>query len=343
VSELCASCMSASIPFQPGFGDAVVRLRLLLESLERDMPVEAEMSGASREAIFGLLDGLYAELRASTQPLDDDFDRVDIKTRHVHAFRALVGSYLWQAPFFRRSYEKPRGYAGDFEMMEMLYDARVEGQTPFARLLQEYFMRGEGPCSVRSRREYLRNLLVTKIAEGRVRRVLSVAAGSAAEVRDLFRDLSDAEVEVYLLDRDEGALAFARKALEDQTGASCRVRELVMSVRDVAEGALTKQKAFDFVYSTGLYDYLAQPFATALTRRLVECLAPSGELVIANYANEHVNPDRFIVEYAQDWFLVTRTAAEMYGLLDGSPVEDVRLKQDAATGSIHFLSARRRA
>jgi len=178
MSELDASWNMASIPLQPGFSDAVVRLRLLFESLERDLPKEAEAPAVSRDVIFGLLDGLYAELRASTRPLDGDPGRADMKSRHVQAFRALVGNYLWQAPFFRRSYEKPRGYAGDFELMEMLYDARVEGETPFARLLQEHFMRGEGPRSVRSRRDYLRNLLMTWVAEGRARRVLSVAAGS---------------------------------------------------------------------------------------------------------------------------------------------------------------------
>ena len=336
-------CELGSRDLLPEFSNALVRLTCLYESLERALPSDEDPSVATKERVFRVLDQLYAELREATWQLDDHPEHAEVKARHVRAFRALAGRYVWQAPFFRHAYDKPRGYAGDFEMMEMLYASRVEGATPFARLLQEHFMQGPGPRSVRSRREYLRGLLVSRVIEGRARRMLSVASGSAAEVRDLFTRLPDAPVEVSLLDRDGEALDFAMAALGSETGASDRIRALRMSVRDVVTGALKQQRPFDLVYSTGLYDYLDQRFAVVLTRQLVESVAPGGGVLIANYAKDRVNPDRFIVEYAQDWYLVTRDEGEMYDLVASLDVEDCRLEHDSATGSIYFLTARRRS
>ena len=342
MSESDEFCELGSRDLLPEFSNALVRLTCLYESLERTLSRGEEATITIKERVFCVLDQLYAELREATWRLDDHPERAEVKTRHVQAFRALAGRYVWQAPFFRHAYEKPRGYAGDFEMMEMLYDSQVEGATPFARLLQEHFMPGPGHRSVRSRHEYLRSLLVSNVIEGRARRLLSVASGSAGEVRDFFASVPDAPVEVSLLDRDAEALAFAMTALNSKAGASDRVRTLRMSVRDIAAGALKQQPPFDLIYSTGLYDYLNQRLAVALTRQLVESVAPGGEVLIANYAKEHVNPDRFIVEYAQDWFLVTRDEGEMYDLVASLDVEDCRLDHDPATGSIHFLTARRR-
>ena len=41
--------------------------------------------------------------------------------------------YLMMSALFQRSYTKPRGYAGDFETIEMIYKAEPSGAGPIGR------------------------------------------------------------------------------------------------------------------------------------------------------------------------------------------------------------------
>jgi hypothetical protein len=114
---------------------------------------------AEPEPVFALLDELYAEIKKSVAGFNDDPVHAKAKENHMAAFRASVGKYVRQAPFTEHAIRRPRGYAGDFEMMEMIYDSNVRADTAFGSLLQAHFMSRPGPESVRSRRSHLLRVL----------------------------------------------------------------------------------------------------------------------------------------------------------------------------------------
>ena len=70
---------------------------------------------------------------------------------------------------------------------------------------------------------------------------------------------------------------------------------------------------FDFVYAAGLYDYLADNVAQALTARLIEWTRPGGLTLIPNYAPRLEG--RGYMECFMDWNLIYRGEGEMRGLL----------------------------
>jgi hypothetical protein len=83
---------------------------------------------------------------------------------------------------------------------------------------------------------------------------------------------------------------------------------------------------FDYIYSTGLYDYLAHSTAKRLTANLFDCLRPQGRLVIANFLPGV--RDVGYMEMYMDWHLVYRTRREMLALGDDiaqSRVSEIRL------------------
>jgi extracellular factor (EF) 3-hydroxypalmitic acid methyl ester biosynthesis protein len=264
--------------------------------------------------------------------------------RHGYYFRQQLWSFILGAAFMQRTNLKPRGYAGDAVMMEMLYDNAFVGHYVFNKLLHKHPLEHPGAQAVRNRRVMVPKLVRQALdATTGPFRLLSVACGPARELEDLFRSESDFErVRVTLLDQDDEALAAAKaliarlsegRAPIAATWVNDSVRTLLRT-RDLA-GRLGR---FDFIYTMGLFDYLTPPVARALLAKLYELLAPGGRLVAGNYHPK--NPSRYYMAYWLDWILYYRTTDEMLALAADLPGAIAEVELDSS-GAQLFLKVRR--
>ena len=253
-------------------------------------------------------------------------------SRHFHdRFGALVDL----SPIAARCFHKPRGYAGDFEMMNMLYRSESLGDTLFGRSLSRVLLDCDAGQAVRHRAHYLVGKITAAAGRGgphRPARLLSVAAGPAMELQLILRKdpalLRTGRAEITLLDQDAGALGHAREQLEAlavQARAEVTLRSLNTSIRTViAEGL---PGSYDLIYSAGLFDYLTDRAARAAGVRLVAALAPGGTAVIGNFGL--ANPSRPMMELVADWPLLHRSASDLrrlFGDLGGG----MTIEQEAA-------------
>ncbi len=69
--------------------------------------------------------------------------------------REQVGYLVYGAPFANRAYYKPRGYAGDYEMMNHLYRDELVGKTLFDQCMHKYFIDEPAGAAVKNRGQYL--------------------------------------------------------------------------------------------------------------------------------------------------------------------------------------------
>ncbi|HEY0881237.1 MAG TPA: class I SAM-dependent methyltransferase, partial [Archangium sp.] len=254
--------------------------------------------------------------------------------RHGYYFRQQLWPFIMGSAFMQRTNLKPRGYAGDATMMQMIYDDAWEGTWVFNKLMHRHPVRHPAAEAVRNRRQLIARLLSEHLSAHAAApyRVLSVACGPARELEDVFkRGLDPARVELTLLDQDDEALAAAKRTVqtvEQQLGAPVRFTTVNDSVRTLLRDRTASERwgRFDFIYSMGMFDYLTPPVARAVLSRLFELLAPGGRLVVGNY---HVdNPSRFYMAYWLDWVLYYRTEAEMRALAAGLPGAHVELGFD---------------
>ena len=101
--------------------------------------------------------------------------------------------------------------------------------------------------------------------------------------------------------------------------ANQSIRTLLTSVRP------SVNQQFDLIYSAGLYDYLLDRPAMALTSRLCSMLRPGGRLVIANFVPE--SGSRGYAEAFMDWRLIYRTPAALAALF-GEHAPSVETQMD---------------
>ena len=269
--------------------------------------------------------------------------------RHGYYFRQQLWPFILGSAFMERTNLKPRGYAGDATMMQMIYDDRYEGAWAFNKLMHRHPVQHPAAAAVRNRRVLIPRLLNAHLARSTAApyRVLSVACGPARELEDVIKGLGGAaavdpkRLELTLLDQDDEALAAARATMAPLT-QPLKLTLVNDSVRTLLRDRTAGERwgRFDFIYSMGMFDYLTPPVAKAVLRRLYELLAPGGALVVGNY---HVNnPSRFYMAYWLDWVLYYRTEDELAALGEGLPDAMVKVGFDD-TGCQMFLTVERRA
>lgn len=269
--------------------------------------------------------------------------------QHGYYFRRQFWNVILQTPFLLHSNRKPRGYPGDFEMMKMIYRNGYEGRTTFGRLMHKICSELPASQSVRNRKQMLVDFINNYRHRnghppGRAVRLLSIACGPAFELRDLLACPDDCErFEITLLDQDEKALDEAAAVSSEvavKLKAAPKVSFLNASVRTMLLSRHLVQKwgQFDFIYALGLFDYLNQPVARALLKRLVQLLNPGGEMLIGNYHVENIS--KTPMAYWADWMLLYRTEEEFRSLVADQTDTDVRLLFEP-TGCQMFLHIKR--
>jgi extracellular factor (EF) 3-hydroxypalmitic acid methyl ester biosynthesis protein len=217
-----------------------------------------------------------------------------------------------------RSYSKPLGYPGDFEVMNLVYNWERKGSTVFQMLMHRLGL--EVAECIKTRMEVVRSQIGSVVDDkgnSRAARILSLGSGPAREV-ELYlsgTNLKKRRVEFTLIDQEQAALNYAIEKTYPHvlnSEGQARVQCLNISFTDILRdtGALTSLPPQDLIYSVGLVDYLTDRRAVGLVSRLYETLAPGGLLIIGNM-NETGLSNLWPMEFITDWSLYYRTEAQM--------------------------------
>jgi extracellular factor (EF) 3-hydroxypalmitic acid methyl ester biosynthesis protein len=252
-----------------------------------------------------------------------------IPEEHYGAHQEFVRRH-WQplflgSPFGRRTFYKPLGYAGDYEMMNMIHRNRPEGGSLYEKLIH-FLLVSQWPAqSVRNRIAHLKDRLLQEAARaaraGRRARVLNVGCGPAREVQDFVKETPLAnEVDFVLLDFNEETLHYAvsqiaqaKAQLAPRAGVETRKVSVHHLLRQHAHQVpVAADPGYDLIYCGGLFDYLSEPTSQALVNLFYDWLRPGGMVVTANMNDS--KPFRNFIEFVLDWQLIYRDSAKMRAL-----------------------------
>jgi len=242
----------------------------------------------------------------------------DFVRQHWH--KLFLGS-----PFADRTYHKPLGYAGDYEMMNMIHRNQPEGRSLYEKLIHLLLVSQWPARSVRNRIAHLgENIFreTARVARGNgVANILNVGCGPAREIQDFLAKTHLAnQAEFTLIDFNEETLTYAAQRLAEakrQFGRNTTIRTTQLSVYQLLKR--TQQpcggpaRKFDLIYCAGLFDYLAPETSRALMELWYDWLQPGGLMLIANMSD--IKPFRHFIEFILDWQLIYRDAGEILALV----------------------------
>jgi extracellular factor (EF) 3-hydroxypalmitic acid methyl ester biosynthesis protein len=260
---------------------------------------------------------------------------------------AQLSPFLKQSPFLRRALEKPLGYAGDYEMMNMLYRDPNEGETLFGRAINICFTDEPAAKANKNRISYIGSIIrkaILRKPTGRVC-IASLGCGPAREIETLLTESPELgeRIDVALIDQEERAIAHCEQTLAPLAAATgARVHFIRESLRTLLQRERLSQKLgrCELIYSAGLFDYLDDRMFRRVLGVLYEALAEGGMLAIGNVALH--NPSRWVMEYFVSWFLIHRTPEQLRSLASDLTPAPGMVTVDAEQTFINlFLQIRR--
>ncbi len=293
-----------------------------------------------------VLDNLFAKFEESANALDS----ASQPWHRSYAQRILHPSVLC-APFANRTYQKPLGYAGDYEMVNMILRDPKEGASLFAKLLNCWLLKQDSAAAHRNRLEFLGGRLSQEslrgLRRGQPLRILSLGCGPAGEVQKFLTQGSLADhAQFTLLDFNDETIQYTTRVLSEiccQHRRRSKIEVLKKSVQQVLkEGSRPLKgddRGYDFVYCSGLFDYLPDRTCKQLMNIFWNWTGPGGLVLATNVTPR--SPNRRSLDLLLDWHLIYRDAPRFATLApEGAAAESVRLYSDDTAVNM-FLEVRK--
>ncbi|WP_163264749.1 class I SAM-dependent methyltransferase [Chelativorans alearense] len=243
-----------------------------------------------------------------------------------------VSEFFLQDPFTRWSFEKPRGYSGDAQLLDFIYGhpsvaGAIAKASPLGRALYRYTYNASSSVAVRERRDLLaKQVDEIAAARGKETEILAVACGHLREAEHS-TSLREGRINRWVaLDQDPMSVGAIARDWE-----ATSVEAVEGSVRGLLADAYNLGR-FDFVYAAGLYDYLSHKVAVRLTQACLRMLKPNGTFLFANFADD-ISVDGYM-ETFMNWALLLRSEAEMWNIVNAS------VDRNTVEASVHFGSNR---
>ncbi len=282
--------------------------------------ISNEIQSCSPECVF---ETCYPKVKA----LIDDFDKYIEGLSSQDGEDSELMEYVWgyifkeifpyfmRSRFAQRAYFKPKGYAGDFLMMEAIYRNKPEGDGQLGLLVDRYCLDTPPARAVRERRRLLSKLIEeevkTRLGQGaRKVKIMNLACGSNRELFDFLKRFSNTRaVEALCMDADKDALTYTNKKVD----VFPHEAKIMLMQENVIKWSLRRTKhdfeRQDIIYSAGLTDYLDEKLFTALVKRAREYLKPGGVLILSNFSK--TNPNKAWMDHILQWKLIHRDEEEM--------------------------------
>lgn len=236
----------------------------------------------------------------------------------------LLSFFVDHSPLLGRCYRKPLGYAGDYEVMNMMYrDPQAGAPSLYGRCMNVFACNLSATRAVANRIPCLADWAAVHLEDESVQEVASIACGPAREILELTRRNVDFDGRtVTLMDIEPRAIQYCEQTLMPELmrlNPAARVRPIRESVRRL----IREQRLRDvlgsqgLIISVGLFDYFNDRMFEHLLGRLYGVINPGGHIYIGNFSLN--NDSRFIMEYVTEWYLHHRSEDDLLRLAASLP------------------------
>ena len=235
-------------------------------------------------------------------------------------FRKMISHWISKNPFINRGLLKPRGYPGDYMMMQMGYDnAVIKGASGLNSELDRIcYKRYQAiPRRKDKLKEVLRDLL-EKPNQAKHLKILTLGGGPCREWLELDAERrkkwGEQRVELTYLDQDDEATEFSRRHLIRNHlvfAVEYRNESLLSFIRSSAWES--QYKKYDLVYILGVGDYLGDSFLTNVIVQGLNLIKDSGKFEITQ--KDRMRFPFTFLDWFCDWAFVRRNKVEFNRLL----------------------------
>ena len=275
-------------------------------------------------------DGLESYVLGGSE-IQDVLEYSRISKRHRTEISEIIRekfSRLYaESGIINHALSKPHGYAGDYEILEYIYDLKPHKDTvtDIGLTIDKWALMLSLPRAVRSRKNALYFWLTEYgRAATSTMQILSIGSGSARELRELPCDILE-KMDITLIDKDRNSLEFAKKHL------LAKVPDLKLTLVEDLFSRVTPNKKFDIIYSFGVFDYLNDRVIANCFKQYIPLLEDDGKFIYS-IKNSSQYQDWFY-DIFTNWRFINRSIEDGERLATRSGLtikETCRIESDVA-------------
>jgi len=304
------------------------------------------------EVIHELIPNILPSINSLFARFEEAADQVAIDLLPIHRTYAKrqLHAHLLCSPFAYRTYHKPLGYAGDYEMVNMIVRDPLEGSSLFSKSVNLWFLSQAPAEAHRNRIKYLAKLLAAetrRVAQNEEpARIFNLGCGPAVEIQKfLSHDEICNHASFTLLDFNDETIQHTSKILQgvkSKFSRKTRLEIIKKSVHQVLKeepNPPAHRQKYHLIYCAGVFDYLSDRICKRLLNIFYDMLEPGGLIVATNV--DASNPSRNGMEYLLEWHLIHRNSAQLNNLIpDQAPPGSAHVRCEE-TGVNIYLEIRK--
>ncbi len=277
------------------------------------LQLEREIASQLGPEVSACVNGIWERFEPIAKRIEPEAEPA-----HRAFLQRQLHPWLLCSPFAYRTFHKPLGYAGDYEMVNMILREPFEGSSLYSKMVNVWLLQQPPAEGHRNRVEYLQQQLQAEVlrvcGQNRPARIFNLGCGPAVEIQRFLKnsELSN-HAQFTLLDFNDETLRHAEAMIQQNKIAHRRSTE-VSFVRKSVQQLLKEagkqplkapEQMYDFIYCAGLFDYLSTTVCQRILSILYRSLAPGGLLLATNV--DAAKPFHISMEYILDWHLICRS------------------------------------
>jgi len=251
---------------------------------------------------------------------------------HKEYYQRQLLDFFIGCNFLQQVLYKPLGYAGDYKMLNFIYNSKSTNSGSFFNLIDLYTMNILISQAVRLRKNYILEKIRGCLDKGN-QSFLSVACSSAPEVFSLMSDKITHSVEYCLMDSDNKAIQCIKDNLS-MLNPSFTLKYYNNNISDLIRNKLDLT-AMDMIYSIGLFDYLKDGLFVKTAKYLFDILNDEGVLVIGNVSS--ANPSRAYMALIGEWYVIHRTEDDLRDIALRCGFKNYRVERDSTGIQLYLV------
>lgn len=246
----------------------------------------------------------YDELTHLWDSLDPVEENANVDGETKNSIIRIFGEEHLNETIQGFGYRKPHGYAGDFEIIDFIYQQKTTSNKLFQKW-DHYFHAQHASRAVRNRKKYFIDLVKRKSAAiDRPLHILNIASGPCREVAELLQEIPIGKLSIHCVEMDPGAIDYAKNLLGTYASSIKFTQKNIFR--------FDTEEKYDLIWSAGLFDYFEDKAFIRLLNRIYSWCASCCEIVIGNFSIS--NPSRCYMEKIGEWFLFHRSKQELIDL-----------------------------
>lgn len=316
----------------PGYQLVVGQIRSFLSEFHRWLE-QFDVEDYNKALLADLYKILFPPMQAKLAELFIKFEQEvsKVPTESLNAHKAFSQSnihpLILRAPFVYRTFYKPLGYAGDYEMVNMILRDPREGENLYTQLINSFFLETTTSLAHRNRINILVDTIETVATKANEKygqfKAFNIACGPAVEIQRFTGTPTNLNCKLDLLDFNQETLAFTKKEIESIMvhKNNIAINYIFKSVHELLKDSVRLEDSeysnqYDLVYCAGLFDYLSDKVCSKLIKLFYHWVKPGGIVLVTNV---HPSSDnKGIMEHIAEWYLIYRDESHMISLLDKS-------------------------